>query len=310
AILLYGLSLLYGTLGDTTFRGMSNVLFSGDVANPAFIAGLVLVIAGLAFKIAIVPFHMWVPDVYEGAPTPITAYLAVASKAAGFALVLRLFTSGLGPAVDDWQPVLAVLAAASMVVGNLVAIVQRNIKRMLAYSSIGQAGYLLLGVVAFSPDASSAVAFHIVGYAVTNLAAFICVIAVYNATGKEEIPDYAGLGDRAPFLALALSAALFSLAGLPFFAGFTTKFYLFTAAATEGYLWLVALAVTMSVVSLYYYLMVVKQMYIHQAEDKTALVSPLLTRGVLGLLVAGIILFGVYPQPLVRAITDATRALF
>jgi NADH-quinone oxidoreductase subunit N len=269
----------------------------------------VLIIAGLGFKIAAVPFHMWAPDVYEGAPTPVTAYLAVASKAASFALLLRLFTMGLGPALDTWQPILVALAAVTMSVGNLVALAQRNIKRLLAYSGIGQAGYILMGVAAFSPQATSAVAFHIVGYAVTNLAAFICIIAVFNATGKEEIPDYAGLGERAPFLAMVLSVALFSLAGLPFFAGFTTKFYLFTSAGQAGLLWLVALAVLMSLISLYYYLMIVKQMYIHPPETKTAFVPSWELRGALGILLAGIVLFGVYPQPLVNAIVQATRGL-
>jgi NADH-quinone oxidoreductase subunit N len=180
---------------------------------------------------------------------------------------------------------------------------------MLAYSSIGQVGYLLMGVAALSPLASNGVILHLAGYGVTNLAAFHCVIIFYNATNKEEISDFAGLADRAPLVALALSVALFSLAGLPFFAGFTTKFYLFTAAANEGLLWLVGLAMINSLISLYYYMMVIKQMYMVPADENTPLRVSMVSGGALGLLVAGIILIGIYPGPLVDAIEVATRAI-
>ena len=271
--------------------------------------GLVLIIAGLGFKIAAVPFHMWAPDVYEGAPTPVTAYLAVGSKAAAFALILRLFSQAFMPAFDDWQIILVILAALTMTVGNLVALAQQNVKRMLAYSSIGQVGYLLMGVAALSPLASNGVILHLAGYGVTNLAAFMCIIIFYNATNKEEISDFAGLADRSPFVAMAMTVALFSLAGIPFFAGFTTKFYLFTAAADGGLLWLVGLAMVNSLVSLYYYMMVMKQMYMVPAEDSTPLSVSMLSRGVLGMLLVGIIGIGIYPGPLVGAIEAATRAI-
>ncbi|MFQ5825869.1 MAG: NADH-quinone oxidoreductase subunit N, partial [Dehalococcoidia bacterium] len=261
ALLLYGLSLVYGLAGTTNFEAIAAVLKSGEELGPGLLVGLVLVIAGFGFKVAAVPFHMWAPDVYEGSPLPITAYLSVASKAAAFALLLRLFAVAFLPAMAEWRGIMAGLAAVTMTVGNLVAIPQRNIKRLLAYSSIGQAGYLLMGMAALSSMASSAIVFHLAGYAATNLAAFVCIIAYFNLSGKEDIPDYAGLAERAPFLATTLAAALFSLAGLPFFAGFTTKFYLFTAAANEGLLWLAALAMVNSLISLYYYLLVIKQMY-------------------------------------------------
>ena len=277
--------------------------------NPAVLVGLALIIAGLGFKVAAVPFHMWAPDVYEGAPTPVTAYLAVGSKAAAFALILRLFTQAFMPAFDDWQIVLVVLAALTMTLGNLVALAQSNIKRMLAYSSVGQVGYLLMGVAAISPLASNGVILHMAGYAVTNLAAFLCIIVFYNATGKENIPDFAGLAKRSPFVAMVLTVALFSLAGLPFFAGFTTKFYLFTAAAQGDLLWLVALAITNSVISLYYYMMVMKQMYIEPAEDESPVPVSALSRSVLGAMLVGIIAIGVYPAPLVDAIDAATRVI-
>ena len=213
---------------------------------------------------------MWAPDVYEGAPTPVTAYLAVASKAVAFALMLRLFAAALAPAIDDWRNVLAAMAVLSMVIGNLVAIVQTNIKRMLAYSSIGQAGYLLMGIAALSTEASNGLIFHLVGYSATNFAAFTAIIAYQNLTGRVSIDGYAGLGKRQPFLALAISGAFFSLAGLPIFSGFATKFYLFTAVAQEGMLWLVIIAATASLVSLYYYLMVIKRMYLERPRRPRA----------------------------------------
>ena len=322
ALLLYGISLLYGTLGTTHFDEMRDALAvaSADGLSPSLLAGLVLLVAGLGFKVAAVPFHMWAPDAYEGAPTPITAYLAVGSKAAAFALILRLFAEVFMPIVGDWQVILVILAVLTMTLGNLVALAQHNIKRLLAYSSIGQVGYLILGVAALghvtsnqeivtSALASNGVMLHLVGYGVTTMAAFLGVIAFYNATNKEEITDFAGLATRAPFLAMVISASFFSLAGLPFFAGFATKFYLFTAAATQGLLWVVGIAIFNSLISLYYYLMVMRQMYIEPATDSTPIRVPVLTRGTLALLLGGIIIIGVYPGPLVDAIESATAVI-
>ena len=309
ALLLYGISLIYGALGTTTFAGMAQALGNVEELQIAFLAGLVLLVVGFGFKVTAVPFHMWAPDVYEGAPTPVTAYLAVASKAASFALLLRLFAMAFGPALDDWKALIAGLAAVTMIGGNLVAIAQTNIKRMLAYSSIGQAGFLLLGVAALSPLASNGVLFHLVGYSATNFAAFSCVIAYHNLTGKEEIADYAGLAQRQPFLAMVLSISMFSLAGLPIFSGFATKFYLFTAAAKQDLLWLVIIAIVSSLISLYYYLMVVKQMYLGEPEEegRLRLGQPML--GVLAGLMVAVVLFGVYPGPLLKLIEKATAAL-
>ncbi len=310
ALLLFGISQVFGMLGTTRYSEIATALsFEPSPMNPALLVGLALIVAGLGFKVAAVPFHMWAPDVYEGAPTPITAYLAVGSKAAAFALILRLFSQAFMPAFDDWQIILVVLAALTMTVGNLVALAQHNIKRMLAYSSVGHVGYLLLGVAALSPLASDGVILHLAGYGVTNLAAFLCVIIFYNATRREDIADFAGLADRAPYLAMALTVSLFSLAGLPFFAGFITKFYLFTAAAEGGLLWLVGLAIVNSLISLYYYLMVIKQMYMEPALEDSPVKVSVLSGGVLGLLVLGIIVLGVYPGPLVEAIQGATAAI-
>ena len=309
ALLLYGISLLYGALGTTRFAEMATVLQGIEGVDGRLLLGLAFLVAGLGFKLAAVPFHMWAPDVYEGAPLPVTAYIAVGSKAAAFALVLRLFAEGLFPAADQWRIIVAVLAAVTMTLGNLVALAQRNIKRMLAYSSIGQVGYLLMGIAALSILSSNGLMLHLVGYAVTTMAAFTAIIAFYNLTGKDEIPDFAGLADRSPFLAASLAVAFFSLAGLPFFAGFTTKFYLFTAAAQGGFLWLSGLAATASLISLYYYLMVIKQMYIQPAEDTTPLRVPPLMVGTLGVLVLGIIFVGIYPGPLVDAIEVASKTI-
>jgi len=313
-ILLYGLSLIYGSIGTTFYHGIAQAIQAGKAANPGFVAGLILVIAGLGFKVAAVPFHMWAPDVYEGAPVPVTAYLSVASKAASFAWLLRLFVEAFSPAFQDWRPVIIALAALSMTVGNLVAIHQRNIKRLLAYSSIGQAGYILTGIAALSPlnasFASTAVVFHVIGYAITNLTAFACIIAYYNLTGKDEIPDYDGLAMRNPFIAFVLAIALFSAAGLPIFVGFTTKFYLFTAAAKDGLLWLAALAIVNSVISLYYYLVVIRHVYISSPKEEGRLHLPRVMSLELGVLTSAIVLLGVYPGPLVRLITAATGVLF
>src|SRR5574341_2279030 len=263
AIFLYGIGMVYGATGTTDSATIGEKV-SGDISGieTALFFGLALMIGGLGFKVAAVPFHMWTPDAYEGAPLPVTAYISAISKSAGFALFLKLFVQGFLPLVDDWKYYIAVLSVATMALGNLVAIQQHNIKRLLAYSSIGQVGYLLMGIAALSPESASALVLHMMGYVVTNLAAFVCVIIYYNWTGKEEIKDFAGLAERAPYLALSLSIALFSLAGMPLFAGFATKFILFQAAANEDLLWLAGIAVTMSFVSLYYYLLTVKALYL------------------------------------------------
>jgi NADH-quinone oxidoreductase subunit N len=322
ALLLYGISQVYGLLGTTRFDEISQALAATTEMSPGVLLGLVLIIAGVGFKVAAVPFHMWAPDAYEGAPIPVTAYLAVGSKVAAFALILRLFTEALMPAIADWQLVLAIMAAFTMVLGNLGALVQHNIKRLLAYSSIAHVGYLLMGIAALgavdsdgrvsvelSHLASNGVMLHLVAYAVTNMAAFLSISAIYNVTGKEEISDFAGVARRAPSVALVFAAALFSLAGLPIFAGFTSKFYLFTAAAAQGLLWLVGLAIFTSLVSLYYYLMVIRQMYIEPAQDMTPIRVPGLTIGLLAVLLIGMVLVGVYPAPVMDAIQHASNAV-
>ena len=324
AFLLYGISQVYGHLSTTTFEGMSQALASVETLSPGLFVGIVLMIAGLGFKVAAVPFHMWAPDVYEGAPTPVTAYLAVGSKAAAFTLFMRLFAEGFIPAAAEWRLIIVILAAVTMVVGNLLAIAQTNIKRLLAYSSIGHAGYLLMGIAALTASgsngelaldrshlATNAIMLHIVAYGVTNMAAFLVVSTVSTAPGGETLSQFAGLARRSPGTAMVMAAALFSLAGLPIFAGFTSKFYLFTATAAQGLLWLAALAILMSLVSLYYYLMVIRQMYIEPASEPEAPVAvPRLTFGILSVLFVGIVLVGVYPAVVMDFIQSASDALF
>jgi NADH-quinone oxidoreductase subunit N len=269
ALLLYGISFVYGALGTTFFPGIADNVDRLGLDSPGFGIGLCLIFAGLGFKIAAVPFHMWTPDVYEGAPTPVTAYLSVASKAAGFALVLRFVIGALYPMRDLYAPLFALLAVLTMTLGNLVAIQQRNVKRMLAYSSIAQAGYAIAGMAALAASADVAeqatrgIILFLTGYYFANLAVFGGFIAFQNQNGgRERLSDLAGFARRAPFAALAVMAGLFSLAGMPLFAGFVTKFYLFAALARAGLLWLVAIAVINSTISLYYYLLVVYQMYV------------------------------------------------
>lgn len=275
AILLYGISMVYSSVGVTRFADLSATLLNLSDLRPALWVGLALIIVGMGFKLSVVPFHLWAPDAYEGAPLPVTAYLAIASKAAAFALVLRIFAEALAPAADrweQWQLILAVLAALTMLVGNLVALAQRNLKRLMAYSSIGHVGYILAGAAALATDsllAANGIIFYVVGYSVTSIVAFAALIAFFNATGQEEIADLAGLADRQPFLAMAIAVSLFSLSGLPIFVGFTIKFYLFTAVADAGLLWLAGVAIFASLISLYYYLQVIRQMYIQPALAAT-----------------------------------------
>ena len=310
-LLLYGIVLLYGALGTTSFAEMAVALDGIDDIDGRLLIGLTLLVTGLGFKMAAVPFHMWAPDVYEGAPMPVTAYIAVGSKVAAFALVLRLFAEGLLPAIEQWDILIAGLAAITMLFGNLVALAQTNIKRMLAYSSVGQVGFLLMGVAAMSTLASNGLMVHLVGYSATNLAVFFAIIAFYNQTGKEEISDFAGLAERSPFLAAAITVSLFSLAGLPFLAGFVTKFYLFSAAAAEDLLWLAGVAMVASLISLYYYLRVIREMYLNPAADGEGdtIQIPSLLFGLVGVMVIIVILVGVYPDPLVEFVEDATAVI-
>ena len=311
ALLLYGISFIYGTAGSTSYAEISAAFEAGTSGfTLATLLGLALIVAGLGFKVAAVPFHMWTPDAYEGAPLPITAYLSATSKAAGFALLLRLFSGALMPVIDDWQFMVATIAATSMVVGNLVALQQHNVKRLLAYSSIGQVGYMLMGITALSVEVSSALLLHMIGYVITNLAAFTAIIGYNNASGAEKVHDFRGMSDRAPLLAAILAVALFSLAGMPLFAGFLTKFILFQSVADNGFYWLAAVAVVASLVSLYYYLYLLREMYVGEPPERTRFRIPLVLQGSGVVLTLGVFFVGLYPAPLFEITDDVSRVLF
>jgi NADH-quinone oxidoreductase subunit N len=312
AMFLYGLSLIYGITGTTYYSDIAASLSRGtDDIEFALLMGLVLIIAGLGFKVAAVPFHMWTPDAYEGAPVSVTAYLSTTSKAAGFALLLRLFSGAFEVVHDDWSWMIAGLAAATMLLGNLVALQQKNIKRLMAYSSIGQVGYMLMGIAGLSHDTASALVLHLTGYMITNLAIFVVIIAWTHMTGSDDIEDMRGMRERAPLLAGVLAGALFSLAGLPLFAGFVTKFILFQAVTDAGYIWLAAIAVVTSVISLYYYLQVMRQAFVSKpAEGAEPLRVPLEMQALAAALMLGVFYVGLYPQPLFDAVDNATAFLF
>ena len=311
ALLLYGISFIYGTSGSTMYSEI-RVGFENGTSGFTLgtLVGLTLIVAGLGFKVSAVPFHMWTPDAYEGAPLPITAYLSATSKAAGFAMLLRLFSQALMPVISDWQFMIAALSATTMLVGNLVALQQHNIKRLLAYSSIGQVGYMLMAIVALTQDVTAALLLHMVGYVITNLAGFTAIIAYHNETGAEEIEDFRGMSERAPLLAAVTAAALFSLAGMPLFAGFLTKFILFQSVADANFYWLAAVAVVASFISLYYYLQVMRVMYVSQPPETTRFHVPLLMQASVVVLTVGVFFVGLYPAPLFDLTDSVSKVLF
>jgi proton-translocating NADH-quinone oxidoreductase chain N len=308
AVMLYGLSLLYGISGSLNLNDIARA-FASSVDPTTRVVALVstaLVIAGLGFKISLVPFHQWAPDVYEGAPTPITAFLSVGSKAVGFAVLLRVALIALPAFQSHWAQLLAVISIITMTLGNLVALRQTNIKRMLAYSSIAQAGYILIGLVALNLKGASPFAglngilIYLFAYLFTNLGAFICVIAIENATGIVEIPQYAGLVKRAPLVAALFVIFFLSLAGIPPTAGFIGKFFIFGAALREGYLFLAAVAIVNSVVSVFYYFSVVRQAFFEEAKDATPIrLAPAIAFSLVAS-AAMVLLVAVYPEPLLN----------
>jgi NADH-quinone oxidoreductase subunit N len=269
-VMLYGFSLVYGFSGETNLYALADGIQS-QALSPWLIGGAaLLVIAGFAFKVSAVPFHFWAPDVYEGAPTAITAYISTASKAAGFAVLLRVMLA-VFPAIQDyWTAILSAMAVVTMTLGNLLALAQTNIKRLLAYSSIAHAGYILVGVVAISPPplGVASVLLYLIAYVLTNLAAFAVVILFARSAGSEEIADYAGLSRRSPGLGLALLVAFLSLAGMPPFAGFVAKVYVFAAAVQSGLIWLAIVGVINAIIGLYYYLTVLKVVYLYRSDDE------------------------------------------
>lgn len=307
ALFLYGLSLVYGAFGTSDMAAIGAQLTT-QPPTPLAIVGFVLLLTGFGFKTTTAPFQFWVPDVYEGTSTPVTAFLSVGSKLAGFALILRFVVTGLN-ANPELHLIFAVLAVLSMLLGNLGALQQSNIKRLLAYSGIAQAGYILVGLAAMSVTGMSALLFYLAAYAVANLLAFTVVIVFSKAVGSEDIADYAGLVRRSPIAAFSLTVALMSLAGLPLTAGFMAKFYVFLSAAQAGLIWLVLIAVVNAVMAFYYYLRIVWALYVDENEAETFHASPRHT-AVMVVCTAGVVVIGVLPAPLLNAASHAAAALF
>ncbi len=331
ATLLYGMAFLYGGTGSTGFDGIADgIARNGVLGDPLILIGIAMAAVGLAFKTSIAPFHQWTPDVYEGAPTPITAFMAVATKAAAFAVFLRFFVEALGPQLEEWQPALAVLAAVSIVVGNVGALGQDSLKRMLGYSGIAQAGYMLGGVVVASEAGASSLVFYLAAYAFMNLAAFAVVVARERETPfGDSIRAVQGLGRERPLLAWPLTVSMLALAGLPATAGFIGKIYLIEALVEGDYTWLAVFIAVGTMISLGYYLRVVAAMWMRSGGETAPGAAPAIAgaspeadpvdpeagrrwylAGPALLAAAATVFFGVIPQPLVEFAARAGASLF
>ena len=300
-VMLYGFSLIFGFAGTTNIYQLSELFASGEISVLLAFSIFALVLVGIGFKIAIVPFQFWAPDVYEGSPTPVAGFLSTASKAAGFAVIVRFFFVAFPDYAPSWTLILAALSAITMTVGNLLAISQTNVKRLLAYSSVAHAGYALIGVVAFSQLGAASVVFYLAAYIVTNLLAFGVVMAFSRVTGLEELKDYAGMSRRNPWLGLMMLAAFLSLTGMPPFGGFVAKVFVFAAGVQAGYTWLVIVGILNSIIGVYYYLNAMKYVYLYRMPNEDEENHPIpLTRPyaiALVVLVLGVILVGTVFAP-------------
>ncbi len=300
-ILLYGISFLYGVSGSFDFSTVgSGIAHSGSAAHFAVLLGLVLVIAGLAFKISLAPFHMWTPDAYEGAPTPITAFMSVAPKVAGLVILIRVLADALPSLQVEYVTVFSWLAVLSMAVGNLAAIAQRNIKRMLAYSTVGHIGFIMLGVIAGNADGYAGVLVYMTIYLFMSMGAF-AVIVLMNREGiqGELLDDFAGLSKVRPGYALAMGLYLFSLAGIPFLGGFWAKYVVFIAAIESGHLYLAIIALLFSVVGAFYYIRVVKYIYFDEQRADFNFVENRLMQAAVAVTAIAVVAIGIYPQPVI-----------
>ena len=312
AFLLYGIALIYGATGSTHYQTIRQLASFQGPPSLTLLAGMGLILVGFGFKIALVPFHSWVPDVYEGAPTPVTAFMTVGPKAAGFAALIRILTQALPALSADWTAVLWLISILTMTLGNIVAVLQQNIKRMLAYSAIAHAGYLLVGIVANSNAGFGAVLFYLIVYTIMNLGAFSIVLSLSRAGDIcVNLNDYSGLGRKSPFMAAALSLFLISLAGIPLTGGFIGKFYLFSAAIQQGYVGLTIFAVLNSVLSVYYYfrLMVIMYMKEPAADQPEPEPVPLPVLAIIVIGMAGIFFLGIYPGQMLNLASICAIAL-
>ncbi|HYM97183.1 MAG TPA: NADH-quinone oxidoreductase subunit N, partial [Candidatus Sulfotelmatobacter sp.] len=301
AFVLYGMALVYGGAGTTVIPDIATRLGPSASNNTLILLGIVLMGVGFAFKVSAAPFHMWTPDVYQGSPIPVTAFMSVGTKAAAFAMIVRVFAGGLPHLAPEWQALLAFVAATSMVVGNLMAIVQSSLKRLLAYSGVAQAGYILVGVVAGGQNGLSAVLYYLFVYMFMNFGAFAVVTLLARPEGdRDQVSDLSGLYQRSPVLAIAMSVFMFSLAGFPPSVGFFGKLFLFTAGVGAGYTWLVVLAVLMSVVSVFYYIRVLIPVWSPSPlYDRVS--SSISTRTAIVLAGVASVALGLYPTTLLIA---------
>jgi NADH-quinone oxidoreductase subunit N len=310
--LLYGIALIYGATGTIRLDPVRAAVSASMASNPLLLMGVGMMLIGFGFKVAAVPFHMWTPDAYEGAPTPVTAFMAVGVKLAAFAGFLRIFLVHLGPVSAEWSSVLWVIALLTMTVGNVVALVQENIKRMLAYSAIAHAGYVIIGMAAASsPQAGGAILYYLLGYAFTNLGAFAVVVALERqGETRDRISDFKGLARTHPALAAAMALFMLSLTGVPPLAGFVGKFYLFSAALNAGLVWLVILAAINATIAAYYYVRVIVEMY--TGEGEVVAIKRIASRPALLISIAvgvvGTVLIGLFPQSYMDASTSAFAA--
>src|SRR5262245_27284480 len=300
-LLAYGISLVYGETSKLVFSDMT-----AAQATPGLAVGFLLIFAALGFKIGAVPFHSWIPDTYHGSPTPVTAFLSIAPKGAAFAILLRMFFVALGTFKPTWVLLMIAASILSMTYGNIVAIAQKNMKRLLAYSGIAQIGNVLIGLAAGSKMGNDAILFYLLTYLFANLGAFAVIIAVAQAIGSEEIDDYSGLGRRSPFLAFSMLIFLLSLTGVPPLAGFIGKLYIFVAAVKEGLYTLITVGLINIVISMYYYLVVVKKMYIIEPHDPSPLTVSGPMKAVIYVGLAGTLIVGIYPQPVIEWVVAAT----
>jgi len=308
-MLLYGMSMIYGVTGSLDLSEIHNRLAAVDGNNLVLVFGLVFLIVGIAFKLGAVPFHMWIPDVYQGAPTAVTLYIGTAPKIAAFAMLMRLLVDGLGGLHADWGSILVLLSIISLAVGNVVAIAQANIKRMLAYSTISHVGYLLLGVLAGTSGGYAASMFYVLVYALMSLGGFGMIILLSRAGFEaERLDDFKGLNDRSPWFAFMMLILMFSMAGVPPFLGFWAKLSVLKAVVDVNLVWLAAVAVVFSIIGAYYYLRIVKLMYFDKAEDASSLDASADMRVMItanGLLVLGL---GIWPGALMALCAAALQA--
>jgi NADH-quinone oxidoreductase subunit N len=306
-LLLYGISMVYGATGTLEITQVAQALAQGAVNKTILVFGLVFLVAGVAFKLGVVPFHMWIPDVYHGAPTPVTLFIASAPKLAAFAMVIRLLVNGLFFLAPDWQQMLMILAVLSMAIGNLAAIAQTNIKRMLAYSAISHMGFMLLGMVSgvvggdarFALNAYSSSMFYMVAYVITSVAGFGMILLLARAGFESDsLDDFKGLNKRSPWFASMMMVVMLSMAGIPFFVGFFAKFAVLQAVVAAGYMWLAIAAVLFSLIGAFYYLRVVKLMYFDAPLDETPIAAGFDTKLLLSANGLAVALLGLFPQTL------------